>query len=1421
MRFLRTFQIRIAVLLVLALLFSMSVAYGAVDRIRVPPEGWNLNTPPENIFQAAGSDKTFILLEQADDPSSMFFILSQDGYGQRAYDPDNTQKFDPSDANNIAYWLNHDFISPDYSGAVLPSALLPYIDYERSWPTEGGHPNGNAPEDYVVTAGIVLLSQTEWLTHIVKFGVKDKLPGKAWWLRTGRGIGQPDSNRVLMSMFQAANAGQTDQTQAKDAMNIRPAFYLNRDFFRQVKLDTSTLGDNVKQAILAEYEAEELQGPGTADYSKLELGRIGYETGLSDEQIEVVLETELGGYVKPEAAQFKVDILTAGTADQHYTIEYAAPNSGSPGGAIQVTVKPGEKLEQTVDIQPQKNGIFTLEVVIKRDGEIVKTYTKPFTVMPAYEPQFMDEFTLRGFSEHYSQENRTNHNDTALAKRMGANTMRDTITWSKLELERGVYNFTRHDQWIPALIEEDILVIGALSYSNTKYVTPPDGATDPTMYAPRTQEAINAFAAYVEATLRHYPQIRMVEIWNEPNSTKFWKPTPSADEYNDLVKAASVAARKVNPDIQILGGAMSNTNTKWVKDMFDDGAYPYVDAISFHPYIYPESVDKGFQSNLQSIANMIYQYGGWKDVAITEVGWSTYNGSSGVTEDKQAIEMVKQFVVSDAEGIIANTFYELRNVGTNLTEKQSHFGIVKRDFSAKKGFLAYTQMSLKLGGALHMGELALKDSVKAHLYQKNGEPVLVLWSTASDTDYQLAGSGWTVEDLLGNPVAASGGTITIGNAPIYIEGLDASWFNKALSRNISGQYTDFLAKWKDRWPNTGLQAEVNQLKAYAASLENETVLPQQAAVEQHLNQHYGLGDDLLDQFAGGELPLSETELAQLLHDLQQAGLAWGHLLALSVDDHASVVLQSTARAGQINAYVQTMAGDGALQYAQEIARHMKELNRKAVSLNESPKTGKIKAGMLTNWDTISLRLSYWAEKMAQVESRQNIGVLLHIYSEDAIVTSGVAQNVQASVKNHLNRSITGIFKLYNESGAFIGESPSVTVAPEQTISSQIPVLLEYSNKKIENCFLKFYENETELAVNRVPFTIQFKMDAELSPAAQSVEDITTIKLKLQNGFNKRMTGSISVTPPEGWVLQQPQQSFDLAAAAESELVFQVSQTNRLPFNFYTFSVALTDGDGMDLLQKQLPLSMPVTVKNTQPVDIQSFDGDIGDWSDAYPVFINPPAQAGSSSAWFDSDIAGMIFTKWDEDYFYVLGNIFDNLYAQLRTGVQIWDGDSMQIAFDTLNTKSGGYDEDDYEYGFTRTYEGNEGYAWKAPGGAGGPLPEGWSAVLRDNGKHITRYLIKIPKSQLTPMPFAIGHQFGLNVAMNDSDFDSRERWAEITRGIVTGKNPASFYTWELKAPETPVPAELVLQYGLPIDLQITDDGYTDPDVNMPPPGGN
>jgi hypothetical protein len=79
--------------------------------------------------------------------------------------------------------------------------------------------------------------------------------------------------------------------------------------------------------------------------------------------------------------------------------------------------------------------------------------------------------------------------------------------------------------------------------------------------------------------------LKAVEVYNEYNGAFSTGPCarkPSC--YAQLLRYTYQAIKAIRPDVTVVGGAAFSADLPWFNELFEDGALPYMDVVSDHPY---------------------------------------------------------------------------------------------------------------------------------------------------------------------------------------------------------------------------------------------------------------------------------------------------------------------------------------------------------------------------------------------------------------------------------------------------------------------------------------------------------------------------------------------------------------------------------------------------------------------------------------------------------------------------------------------------------------------------------------------------------------------------------------------------------------------------------------------------------------------
>jgi hypothetical protein len=181
---------------------------------------------------------------------------------------------------------------------------------------------------------------------------------------------------------------------------------------------------------------------------------------------------------------------------------------------------------------------------------------------------------------------------TYVSKLAGANAswLRFGYEWSRIEPQRGVFNWSHDDRATAAAIDAGLKVVGMLGYApdwshpgqfGDKF--PPHNAAD--------------FGTFCRIVASRYPQVTVWEVWNEPNLFVFWKPRPDASAYVALLRSCYAGIKSVRADALVLAGSLSGYGAynqqspegslnpiSFLERMYAAGAKGHFDALSHHPY---------------------------------------------------------------------------------------------------------------------------------------------------------------------------------------------------------------------------------------------------------------------------------------------------------------------------------------------------------------------------------------------------------------------------------------------------------------------------------------------------------------------------------------------------------------------------------------------------------------------------------------------------------------------------------------------------------------------------------------------------------------------------------------------------------------------------------------------------------------------
>lgn len=296
---------------------------------------------------------------------------------------------------------------------------------------------------------------------------------------------------------------------------------------------------------------------------------------------------------------------------------------------------------------------------------------------------------------------------------LGARWVRLTINWKDAEpTAKGSYNawwLAEYDKALSAALAAGarpiVVISGTPGWANGGRAdnVPPTRSSD---YAD--------FLRFITARLGD--RVDAWQIWNEPNTTRFW--TGNVSNYVELLKVAYPAAKAGDPTSPVLFGGLSLSDWPWVRDAYAAGAKGSFDAMAVHPYTYcgstgPDDVRTSngritrdsFTGYREVYAEMTAAGDGAKNIWVTEFGWNTSTKpcdpgagywSGGVSEDQQAknISRAYEIFAQDAYVPVAVLYSARNNYWTaDADDGEARFGLMHTNYTAKPGYAAYKNIT--------------------------------------------------------------------------------------------------------------------------------------------------------------------------------------------------------------------------------------------------------------------------------------------------------------------------------------------------------------------------------------------------------------------------------------------------------------------------------------------------------------------------------------------------------------------------------------------------------------------------------------------------------------------------------------------------------------------------------------------------------
>lgn len=1104
------------------------------------------------------------------------------------------------------------------------------------------------------------------------------------------------------------------------------------------------------------------------------------------------------GTVSANDAAFELKFDT--TETKNLKVEYSL--DGGDAVVSQISVTPDVKSKRFgIDTT---NGIHKLNVSVYENGSSISSYEETLYVMDLYERQWMDELSIRGVNSRLYTYQGTEKYDKLMefTKNSGWRYVRGTQQlWHECEFRKGAYDFKKEDERVNSVLNAGMKLFGSFNQGNGFFY--PANATginsmgnDNTTlvwYLPQTKYSLEGWADFAEASANYRSKYDYDTwaIWNEADlhgldtSSIFAR----SQAYADICKSAIIRNlyNGYDTDYALFVGTY---DTNYYDYGFKAGLYPYDSSIDHHVYTssgnnFGFDENRGYEKRINEIENVIIDNGGWKDKTMSETGYTSPKAAGYPSQEEASWHVVKDYATCELNDYAYCIIYNDIDVGTDAAYTEHNFGQIAYDFKPKLSYLSTVAFNNMTEGGICVGELDFGEdnTTRAYVYYKDGEVIVMAWTHRENDEavnWKPENSTFDIYDVYGNKIESGAHEVNLKKAPVYLKGLSKDWIASAVKFEIEKRSAD----WSERYSETVSKDINDSFDAEIKSVYNDlNGVCKAEDVKEHMDN---LADMASSIIAGGkEGKYSEIEVSRMVYGIYRIIQRLDNLYISIYDGESPAKLINAAEEAEKKAdklYADDMRS---MQYSDEILRHAKRYAKNAAAVKDM-EYNPSKDGIVAGWQYMEEILCGWFDAFTEYESLTELGYQIQspYYERKSYVNADVTTTY--NVWNYSRRSFYGTLNIYDDNGELVEKSKEFYLDGNGG-SKEIKLTLNTARPQ-DNSGHKFYDvwlvdhNGNKLSKQRTVYEVDDKFEFSSVPCTVNVQELTSIPIEIKNVMNVSTDAYIKVKSDENFEFTQTEYEVNIPASSSVTVNMPIKDIKETEYHHYSFEYEISDSKGSVVLSGEQLLNFTTVVKTEQDIDVQAFNGDISDWKDAYPIYLNAPNEPNKNESWKTAQCSTRAFMKWSDNALYLLCDVYDNFHLQEYQGSKMWQGDSIQVSFDPLNngalyTNNGTattYNTDDYELGFSYTANGCEYYAWQSPNGLPGGTVD-WFKMVRDNENKVTRYLVKLDKTVVESLNFANGNTIGMNIAVNDADILGRDAFYEFTEGTAGVKNPDKY----------------------------------------------
>jgi arabinogalactan endo-1,4-beta-galactosidase len=215
-------------------------------------------------------------------------------------------------------------------------------------------------------------------------------------------------------------------------------------------------------------------------------------------------------------------------------------------------------------------------------------------------------------------------------------------------------------------------------------------------YPPRNPDD---FADYATNLAQRYPQIKEWEVWNEPNTSFFWRVAVDVEAYVRILKKTYVAVKSANPDATVILGGLSPGDTLGRADaigaadflaaVYKSGGGAFFDAVAYHAYG-DGAIEKWLPDALMNLRRVMDSNGDvTKHIWITEIGYYT-QGPGTVSEAYQADYLRRARTLLEHVSSVERIYWFKLKDANQSSDPKRNYGLFRTDGTPKPAVKVFT-----------------------------------------------------------------------------------------------------------------------------------------------------------------------------------------------------------------------------------------------------------------------------------------------------------------------------------------------------------------------------------------------------------------------------------------------------------------------------------------------------------------------------------------------------------------------------------------------------------------------------------------------------------------------------------------------------------------------------------------------------------